>query len=71
MEAKQEVLDILVTDYGVIPNDVVEVIRYQDIIEKGYGEPAKKGVHAMHFPEDPGFYYIIRCDKNMCSICFA
>ena len=67
----QKVLDILVKHYGVILSDIVEIIPYTEISDRGYGIPSKKGVHAMHFPEHMGFYYIIKCRKDTCPICFA
>ena len=65
----QEIIDILKEYYNVPKDDVVYKIRSQDLLLRGYGEPAKRGVHAMHFPEDPGMYYIITCRGKKCPIC--
>ena len=71
MEKSQVVIDILAEYYTVPQEDVIELISYEGLVKAGYGEPAKKGVHAMHFPEDPGTYYIIKCRENECPICLG
>lgn len=65
----QEILDILDEYYNVPKQNVIYAIKSCDLLSKGYGEPAKRGVHAMHFPEDPGVYYIILCKGIECPIC--
>ena len=66
---KQEIIDIIVKYYDVPKENVIYSIKSCDLLSKGYGEPAKRGVHAMHFPEDPGMYYIIICKGEQCPIC--
>lgn len=65
---KKEVLDRLAY-YDLTEEDVMEIVPYSDIVKAGYGTPSDKGVHALHFPHDPGNYYIIKCKPDNCPIC--
>ena len=67
---QKEIKDAL-ANYGFTEGDVIEMVTWSEIIEKGYGWPVDKGVHSLHFPESAGNYYILKCigKENGCTLC--